>query len=194
LFSPSWRKLWIGSLVLAAVCGFTYGWQERLENPPFVTVIKGKEPPEEKLMRRGRYDEAAKAILDTIKDEKKDWLKYESVAAVYWTRAVNDQSNREKWLGQAAFYVDKSVNLAPDDPIDLMSAAFSTERFGEDSSQPCPYYGKAVQYSRDAMSELNTDRIFVGDEKLPTQPIRDEIGKLQSKLQGKIEANCSHQP
>jgi hypothetical protein len=194
LFTPDWRKLWIGSLVVAAVCGFTYGWQERLENPPFDTVIKGKEPPQEKLMRKGRYDEAAKVILDSIKDEKKDWLKYESLAAVYGARAFHDPSNRENWLQQSAFYVDKGVSLAPNDPVDLMSAAFSTESIGEASSQPCPYYDKASQYARDAMSELKTDSIFVGDERMPTQPLRNDIGKLMGKLQGKIEANCTHQP
>jgi len=194
LFTPGWRKLWIGSLVLAAVCGFTYGWQERLENPPFDTVIKGKERPEEKLMRKGRYDEAAKAILDTIKDEKKDYFKYESVAFVYGARAAHDPSNREKWLEQAAFYVDKGVSFAPNDPINLMSAAFSTEGIGESSNQPCPYYVKASQYARDAMSEFKTDSIFAGDEKMPTQPLRNDIEKLLGRLRGKMGAACTHQP
>ena len=194
MFSPDWRKLWISSLLLAALCGFAYGWKRRSENPPFVIARKTEEPPEVKLLRNGRYDEAAKAALDSIKDEKKDYFKYYSVVAVYGARAVKDPSNREKWVEQAAFYVDKSVSLAPDDSINSMDAAFNMDRIGDISNQSCPYYEKARQYALDAMSQLKSDSIFVGDEKMPTQPIRDEIGKLLKKLQGKIEARCTNKP
>jgi hypothetical protein len=44
------------------------------------------------------------------------------------------------------------------------------------------------------MRQLNSDSIVVGDEKMPTQPIRDEIGKLLKKLQGKIEVGCTNTP
>jgi hypothetical protein len=194
LFSPDWRKLWIGSIVLATLCGFTYGWMQRSENPPFIITRKAEEPPEVRLLRRGRYDEAAKATLDSIKDEKKDYFRYQSVAAVYGARAVKDPTNREKWVEQAAFYVGKSVSLAPDDSINLMAAAFGIDRIGDISSQGCPYYEKARHYAQDAMSQLKGDSIFVGDEKMPTQPIRNELGKLLKSLQGKIEAKCPKRP
>jgi hypothetical protein len=194
VFSRHWRKIWIGSLVLVALCGFAYGWERRLENPPYVTTIKGKELPEVGLLKKGRYDEATKAILDSIKDEKKDYFKYQSVAVIYGARAVKDSSNREKWLGQAAFYVDKSVSLAPDDFTNLMSAAFNFDHIGDVSDQPCSYYQKASQYTRDAMSKLKGDSIFVEDDKIPTQPIRDDLGKLLGKVRGKIEARCSNKP
>jgi len=45
LFSPGWRKLWIISILLAAPCGFIFGWQRRIENPPFNITIKTEEPP-----------------------------------------------------------------------------------------------------------------------------------------------------
>ncbi|MGD0793633.1 MAG: hypothetical protein ABR920_17870 [Terriglobales bacterium] len=194
MFSPGWRKVWIGSLVLAALCGFTYGWKQRSENPPFIITRKSEEPPEVKLLRKGRYDDAAKAILDSIKDEKKDYFKYESVAAVYGARAVKDPSNREKWAEQAAFYVGKSVSLAPDDSGNLMAAAFGIDRIGDISSQGCPYYERARHYAQDAMNQLKSDSISVGDEKMPTQPIRDEVGKLLKRLQGKIETKCTNKP
>ena len=180
--------------MLAALCGFAYGWHERSVNPPFVITRKTEEPPEVKLLRKGRYDEAAKAALDSIKDEKKDYFKYYSVAAVYGARAVKDPSNREKWLEQAAFYVDKSVSLASDDSLNSMDAAFNMDRIGDISNQSCPYYEKARQYAQDAMGQLKSDSIVVGDEKMPTQPIRDEIGKLLKNLQGKTEARCTNKP
>jgi hypothetical protein len=194
LFSSDWRKLWIGSVVLAALCGFIYGWRQRSENPPSIITRKTEEPPEVKLLRKGRYDDAAKAILDSIKDEKKDYFKYQSVGAIYAARAVQDPSNREKWAEQAAFYLGKMVSLAPDDFINLMTAAFGTDRIGDISSQSCPYYEKASQYAQDAMSQLKSDSIFVADEKMPTQPIRDELGKLQKSLQSKIETKCANTP
>ena len=194
LFSPGWRKLWISSLLLAAPCGFIYGWQRRIENPPFDITIKTEDPPEVKLLRRGHYDEAVKATLDSIKDEKKDYFKYQSVAAVYYARAVKDPSNREKWAAQAAMYVDKSASLASDDFINLMQAAFIIGHIGDVSSQGCPYYEKARNYAQSAMSQLKSDRIFVGDEKMPTQPIRDELGKFLETLRGKIETKCATKP
>jgi len=97
LFSPGWRKLWIGSLVLAALCGFIYGWKQRSENPPFIVTRKAEEPPEMKLPRKGRYDNAAKAALDSIKDEKKDYFKYQSVAAIY--------ANKSREVGTAGCYL-----------------------------------------------------------------------------------------
>ena len=112
MLTPGWRKLWISPLLLAAPCGFIYGWQRRTENPPFNITIKTEDPPEFKLLKKGRYDEAAKVTLDSIKDEKKDYFKYQSVAVVYYTRAVKDPPNREKWAAQAAFYIDKSVSAA----------------------------------------------------------------------------------
>jgi len=194
LFSPGWRKLWIISILLAAPCGFIFGWQRRIENPPFNITIKTEEPPEVKLLRKGRYDEAAKATLDSIKDEKKDYSKYQSVAAVYYARAVKDPSNRDKWTEQAVFYVDKSVSLSPDDSINLMEAAFSIDRIGDVSAQGCPYFEKARDYAQDAMGQLKNDSIFVGDERMPTQPIRDEIGKLLKRVHDKIEAKCTNKP
>jgi hypothetical protein len=194
LFSPNWRKLWIGSLVLAALCGFIYGWQHRSENPPFIITRNAEEPPEVKLLRKGRYDDAAKAILDSIKDEKKDYFKYQSVAAIYAARAVKDPSNREKWAEEAAFYLGKSVSLAPDDSMNLMTAAFGIDRIGDISNQGCPYYERASNYAQDAMTQLKSDSIFVRDEKMPTQPIRDELGKFLKSLQGKIETKCTNKP
>ncbi len=194
MFSTNWRKLWIGSLVLAALCGFIYGWKHRSENPPFIITRKTEEPPELNLLRKGRYDDAAKAALDSIKDEKKDYFKYQSVSAIYAARAVQDPSNREQWAGQAAFYLGKMVSLAPDDSMNLMTAAFGTDRIGDISSQGCPYYEKARHYAQDAMTQLRSDSISVGDEKMPTQPIRDELGKFQNSLQSKIETKCPNKP
>jgi hypothetical protein len=194
VFSSNWQKLWIGSLVLAALCGFAYGWHQRSVNPPFVITRRTEEPPEVKLLRKGRYDEAAKAALDSIKDEKKDYSKYYSVVAVYGARAVKDPSNREKWLEQAAFYVDKSVSLAPNDSLNSMEAAFNMDRIADISNQSCPYYEKARLFAQAAMSQLKSDGIFVGDEKFPTQPIRDELGNLLKRLRGKMEAKCANKP
>lgn len=184
----------MGSIVLAALGGFTYGWHHRSVNLPFVITRKTEEPREVKLLRKGRYDEAARATLDSIKDEKKDCFKYYSVAAVYGARAVKDPSNREKWLEQAAFYVDKGVSLASDDSMNLMDAAFTMDRIGDISNESCPYYRKARQYAQDAMRQLKSDSMVVDDEKIPTQPIRDEIGKLLEKLPGKIEVACTNRP
>jgi len=178
--------------VLAALCGFAYGWHERSVNPPFVITRKTEEPPEVKFLRKGRYDDAARATLDSIKDEKKDYFKYQSVAAVYGARAVKDPSNREKWTEQAAFYLGKSVSLAPNDSINLMAAALGIDRIGDISSQGCPYYEKARHYAQDSMSQLTSDSIFVGDEKMPTKPIRDELGKFLTRLQGKMETKCTN--
>jgi hypothetical protein len=147
-----------------------------------------------KLLRKGRYDEAAKAALDSIKDEKKDYFKYYSVVAVYGARAVKDPPNREKWLEQAAFYVDKTVSLASDDPINSMDAAFNMDRIGDISNQSCPYYEKARKYAQDALGQLKSDSIVAGDEKMPTQPIRDELGKLLKNLRGKTETKCANKP
>ena len=194
MFSTNWRKLWIGSLALAALCGFIYGWKHRSENPPFIITRKTEEPPELNLLRKGRYDDAAKAALDSIKDEKKDYFKYQSVSAIYAARAVQDPSNREQWVGQAAFYLGKMVSLAPDDSMNLVTAAFGTDRIGDISSQGCPYYEKARHYAQDAMTQLRSDSISVGDEKMPTQPIRDELGKFQKSLQSKIETKCPNKP
>ena len=189
-----WRIVWIGSLVLAGLCGFGYGWHQRLENPPFIITTKSKEPPEMKLLRRGRYEEAAKIILDSIKDQRKDYFRYYSVAAVYLSRAIKDHANREKWVTQAAFYVNKSVGVAPDDALNSMNAAFSMNRIGNVSSQSCRYYEQARQYAQDATSQLKGDSIFVGDEKMPTQPIRDDLEKFMGKLQGEIAAKCTNTP
>jgi hypothetical protein len=194
VFSRHWRKLWIASLVLVALGGFAYGWERRLENPPYVIATKAEESPEIRLLKKGRYDEAAKAILDSIKDEKKDYFKYQSVAVVYGTRAAADPANRDKWAEQAAFYVDKSVSLAPDNFANRMSAAFNFDHIGDVSGEPCAYYEKANQNAQDAMSDLKGDSVFVGDEKIPTQPIRDDLGELLGKVRGKIESKCRNKP
>jgi hypothetical protein len=193
LIKPDWQKLWILSLALAALFGFSYGWEQNSDNPS-VRTIKSQEPPEVKLLRRGHYDEAARAILDSIKDEKKDYWRYQSVAAVFCARAQNDPSNREKWYEEATGYIDKSVSLSPKDPVNLMSAAFSVERIGDFSKRPCPYYERATKYAQDAMSQLKTDSIFAGDEKMPTQPIRDEIEKHLNSLEEKTKTKCANKP
>jgi hypothetical protein len=152
------------------------------------------EPPEVKLLKKGRYDEAANAILDSIKDEKKDSWRYQSVAAVYYARAQNDPANREKWLAEAQNYIDKSISLSANDPVDLMSGAIGTERIGDSSSQPCSYYEKANVYAQSAQAQLKSDSMFAGDEKIPTQPIRDDIEKHINALNSKTKTKCLNKP
>jgi len=147
-----------------------------------------------KLLRKGQYDEAAQTILGTIKDETKDYRQYQSVAVVYAARAGKDPANREKWLEQAAFYIEKSVSLAPRDGVNSMSAAYAMDRIGDISSQGCPYYEKGRQLAEDALSHLKSDSISAAGEKWPTQPLRDDIGKLLGRLQGKIAASCANKP
>lgn len=195
MITPEWRKLWICSLVLAGLFGFGYGWKQASDNPllgmPKTKII---EPPEVKLLRKGRYDEAAKAILDSIKDEKKDSWRYQSVAAVYYARAQNDPTNREKWLAEADSYIGKSIDLSQSDAVNLMSGAVALERVGDSSSQPCPYYEKANVYAQSALAQLKSDSMFAGDEKIPTQPIRDDIEKHINALNGKTKTKCLNKP
>jgi hypothetical protein len=190
----AWRKLCGGSLLLAALCGFIYGWRHRSENPPSINTITTEEPPEMKLLRKGRYDEAVKVTLDSIKDERTDYSRYQMVANIYYARSIKDPPNREKWTEQVVFYVDKSVRLAPNDSINLLAAAFALDRVGDISSQACSYYEKARHYAQDARSQLQSDRIVLGDEKMPTQPIRDEVEKFLRRLQDKVEAKCTSKP
>ena len=194
MVSAYWRKLWASSVAFAALGGFSYGWRQRSENPPFIITRKAEEPPDTKLLRKGHYDEAAKVILESIKDEKKEYFKYQSVAVVYAVRALKDPTNREKWVGQAAQYIDRSVSLAPADSINLLEAALSIERIGDISGQSCQFYDKAREYAQTGMSQIKCDCIFVSDERMPTQPIRNEFSKLLSKLQTKTEAKCSQKP
>jgi hypothetical protein len=122
LITPDWRKLWISSSVLAGLFGFGYGWKQARDNPLIgMTKTKIIEPPEVKLLKKGRYNEAAKAILDSIKDETKDSWRYQSVAAVYYAHAQNDPASREKFLAEAEGYIEKSISLSANDPVDLMS-------------------------------------------------------------------------
>ncbi len=179
--------------MLAGLFGFGYGWKQARDNP-MRGMTKIIEPPEVKLLKKGRYDEAAKAILDSIKDEKKDSWRYQSVAAVYYARAQNEPTKREKWLAEADSYIEKSIDLSPNDPIDLMSGAFGVERIGDSSSQPCPYYEKAAVYAQSALAQLKSDSIFAGDEKIPTEPIRKEIEKHTNGLNDKTRTKCLHKP
>ena len=188
-------KLWISSLVVAALFGFGYGWKRSRDNPIFgMTQAKVVEPPEVRLLRKGRYDEAANAILDSIKDEKKDSWRYQSVAAVYYARAQNEPTSREKWLAEANSYIEKSIDLSPDDFVNLMSGASGIERIGDSSSRSCPYYAKATEHARSALAQLKGDSVSVGDEKIPTESIRAEIEKHINGLNDKIKTKCPDKP
>lgn len=156
-----------------------------------LVTIKGKEPPGLALLRKGRYDEAVKTILSSIKDEKRDCLRYQEVAAVYTARAAKDPSNRETWAQQAAFYEAKSVAASGNEPVILISAASGLDHVGDVSAQPCGYYKMASQDAQHAMDGLKSDAIYIGDEKTPTKPLRDDAGKLLDGLQGKIKSKCS---
>jgi hypothetical protein len=157
-----------------------------------LTTIKGKESPELVLLRRGRYDEAVKTILDSIKGEKKDCFRYEQVAIVYAVRAAKDPSNRERWAQQAAFYEAKSVTAGGNEPTSLISAASGLDHIGDVSGQPCAYYTTASQYAQQAMDGLKGDAIYIGDERTPTKPLRDDVGKLLDRLQAKIKTQCTN--
>ena len=195
MITLDWPKLWISSLVVAALFGFGYGWKRARDNPIFgMTQAKVVEPPEVKLLRKGRYDEAANAILDSIKDEKKDSWRYQSVAAVYYARAQNEPTSREKWLAEANSYIEKSIDLSPDDFVNLMSGAFGIERIGDSSSRSCPYYAKATEHARSALAQLKGDSVSAGDEKIPTEPIRADIEKHINGLNDKIKTKCPDKP
>lgn len=183
--------MWIGSLILVAVCGFAYGWENRLENPPMLITVKANEPPELMLLRKGRYDEAVKTILESIKNGKGDFLRYQEIATVYAVRAAKDPSNRERWAQQAAFYETKSVAVSGSEPISLMGAASGLDHVGDVSDDPCRYYKTASQYAQQAMDGLKGDAIYIGDEKTPTKPLRGDAGKLLDRLQAKIKTKCS---
>ncbi len=111
MITQDWRKLWIVSLVLAGLFGFGYGWKQARDNP-MRGMTKIIEPPEVKLLKKGRYDEAAKAILDSIKDEKKDSWRYQSVAAVYYARAQNEPTQIGDSSSQPCPYYEKATVYA----------------------------------------------------------------------------------
>jgi len=75
-----------------------------------------------------------------------------------------------------------------------MFAAFYIERIGDASSEPCVYYAKAGKYAQEAMNGLQNDSIFVGDEKMPSQPIRDKIKKFLTSLDGENATRCGNKP
>jgi len=127
--------------VLAALCGFAYGWHERSVNPPFVITRKTEEPPEVKLLRKAAMMKR-EGSTRFHQGRKERSLQVLQRGGSLRARAVNDPSNREKWLEQAAFYVDKSVRLASDDSLNSMDAAFNMDRIGDISNQSCPYYEK----------------------------------------------------
>lgn len=192
-----WRKLWISCFVLAGLFGFGYGWKRGTDD--LLTGVRETktriiEPPEVKLLRKGRYDEAARAILDSIKNEKKDAWRYQSVAAVYYAHAQIDPTNREKLLAEAERYIEKSIELSASDPVNVMSGAIGIEQIGDSSSHPCSYYAKATEYGQSALAQLKGDSIFAADEKIPTEPIRADIEKHMNAVSDKTKTRCLDKP
>jgi hypothetical protein len=188
----TWRQLCGGSLLLAAIGGFGFGWKHRAENPPFIHGIKTKEPPEVGLLKRGHYDEAVNAALSSALYP--DEYKYRDVAGIYFYRAMKEPLNREKWIKQSVFYIEKGISAVPDDPLNSAEAAAALLRIGNSSDQACPYFRTALTYAQNSMSQLKGDSILLGDEKMPNQPIRDRVANLQNKIQGTIAAKCSSTP
>lgn len=183
----NFRRMWIGSLLVVAIAAFGYGWEHRAGNPPLIVIGKSSVAPELKLVEKGRYDDAVRAVLDTIHDEKKDHAQYEIVATIYALRAAKEPANREKWNKQAAFYIEKQVSLGGDDALNLIVAAHDSEAIGDNSSDSCFYYGNAKRYAQGALDALQGDSIWVHDEKMPAKPLRDGVGQILKSIQDKME-------
>jgi hypothetical protein len=139
---------------------------------------------------KGHYDEAIQAALAQIHDEKQDYWQYGQIATVDIMRAYKDEPNRDRWAQQAASYIDKMADLAPDEPGNLFEAAYGYERAGDLSKNGCPCYEKGLTLCQRLNSLLQSDSLMVKDWKFPTKHLREDNERLQKRLKDKVQSWC----
>ena len=181
--------LWATSVAFVSVGAYFVGWSAQAKH---MDQITDKTPaPETKLEEQGRYDEAIQVVLN-----RKEGLPEASadcqVAVIYLERARKDLANRERWVQQAASYLDKATASAPKDPFILESAMDGFNRVGDYSEEGCPQYEKAIGFGEAALALLQGSTVTVEGhmQSYPTQPIKEGIEPRLKRIRGKVEAWC----
>jgi hypothetical protein len=121
-------------------------------------------------------------------------LEISVVAAVYYARAQNEPTSREKSLAEANSYIEKSIDLSPDDFVNLMSGASGIERIGDSSSRSCPYYAKATEHARSALAQLKGDSVSAGGREDSHRTNSGRYRETQKGLNDKIKTKCPDKP
>jgi len=179
--------LWAATVVLAGVSAYFVGWKAEAKYEDLITTTG----PEVKLEEQGRYDEAIQTVLDRRKEVPEASIDSQA-ALIYLERAKKDWASREKWVQQAATYLDKAATSAPKDPFTLESAMDGFNTVGDYSEKGCPYYEKAAGYGEAALALLQNNTVTIEGHarSYPTQPIKESIQPQLKRIRGKIEAWC----
>jgi hypothetical protein len=186
----AWGVLRATTVVVMSVGGYFVGWGAEAKYEDLIT--NDTPPPEVKLEKQGRYDEAIQAVLNRRSEGLHEADAYSQVAQIYLDRAKKDLANRGKWAHQAALYHDKAAALAPGDPFILESAMDGLNKAGDYSDQGCPHYEKAVALGEAALALLQGSTVSIEGHvrSYPTQPIREGIQPRLKRIRGKVDAWC----
>jgi hypothetical protein len=180
----------IGLIFLGSLVGIFVSW--RLYQNGMIFNERVIPNPVIEYTKQGRYDDAIRAALSRIVDERKDYGEYDQVVLVYLARAYKDEPNREKWVQQAVSYIDRMVSLGPTDFASLQEAAYEYDKAGDLAKSGCPYYGKGAKVCVTIDSLLQGDSLTIRDLKIPTQDLRKGNQSLERRIQGKLNAWCTN--
>jgi len=185
---------WVSTVVIVGVGGYFVGWAAEAKYEDLMTETRLA--PEVKLEQEGRYDEAIQAVLERTKEGPFEAGADAEVAQIYLRRAKADPQNREKWMQQAAAYLERAANLGSKDPFVLESAMDGFNTLGDSSEMSCPYYEKAVGFGESALALLQGSTITIEGHprSYPTQPIKDGIQPRLQRIRRKVEAWCRRKP
>jgi hypothetical protein len=185
-----WALFWIASVLFVGLGSYFVGrvaqakWMDlHTDNTP---------PPDVKLEKQGRYDEAIQVVLGQRKDGQLAPEDDSRVAFLYLEQAKKDWGNRDKWAQRSAFYSSKAIESAPADPFILENAMANMDRAGDYSENGCPLYEKAQGFGESALALAQGKTITVHERNQHTQEIREFVQPVLKRIGAKVKAWCSN--
>jgi hypothetical protein len=148
------------------------------------------------LTRAGRYEDAVKVGLESLKQASSDELVYEQIADVYLIRAEKEPTRREEWVIKAVSYLQKSLSHRSKEndvaAVHLFQDAKGFELAGDLSKDKrCTYYDEARKLLEERASALQGDKIRVAGKTSAVGPLRTENERALAGMQEKAaRAQC----
>ena len=137
------------------------------------------------LSKQRRYDEAIRLGQDWLTTNTDDSFIHEQIGMVFLQKANVDLPEKMKLLNSASDYFDRSIQIAPKDPLSVFNAAWGFETVGDlsTSSQRCESYSNA-RAALDLERTLLANELNAGDSR--TIALRKASNEAVNRLAGKI--------
>jgi tetratricopeptide (TPR) repeat protein len=192
---PNSTRYSVGLLVIALICVVAFIvvhniWAVHAQGQSHVSQAESHDVGSQMVTytKEGEYDKAVRAGLQALRNRPSDDYIYQQISSVYLIRAQVDMTQREHWIDEASFYIEKALSVHSKDEdvagVELFQIAKTLEQAGNlSTTSRCKYLQHAKSLLENRRQLLHGDQLVLEGKSYPLGPLRNENEKALTEVE-----------